>query len=192
MMLGQPSSCCQLGEGGDGGRVTDPGSARFCLCGGPAPHRAQGRGAVPPWALPQLPAVRRWVLRSCAPCSAKSSRSFTPSPPSTSWTAPSSTAPPPRPGTCPCTAVGVPSCPLPPSPGPQAPVAGPGTASEIPQPTQPPALLRPLSPPSTAKATTHHVPQCHMHRAGDCTPPWASCSKAWLPFSLKESPQDPT
>lgn len=74
-------------------------------------HGAEGRGGSRSGICHGSLLVPRWVPRSCAPCSAKSSRSFTPSPPSTSWTAPFSTAPRRRRGTCPCTAVRAPCCP---------------------------------------------------------------------------------
>lgn len=69
--------------------AVDPSSWVLCpvLCGSHAPS---------PCRQPQ---------RSCAPCLGKSSRSSTPSPPSTFWTEPSLTEPPHLPTTCPYTAV---------------------------------------------------------------------------------------
>jgi hypothetical protein len=52
-----------------------------------------------------LSAHYRLLPRNCAPCSARSSRLCTRSPPSTSWTGPYLMGPPPPPTTCPCTAV---------------------------------------------------------------------------------------
>lgn len=103
---GAPQLPVPGGRGQGCQRVMDSGSAHSCPCRGPTPiPQSQRERGSPSLGSATAPCCCRWVLRSCAPCSAKSSRSFTPSPPSTSWTAPSSTGPRRQHGTCPCTAV---------------------------------------------------------------------------------------